>query len=84
MSFVRAATVFADLHNFLTVWRSSAPTVHTELCSFVLTVNCGKTEKLLTKVQSCSSFRGTAKFTVKYCLMRVTYLLFTVFLFFNY
>ncbi len=33
-------------------------------------------EKLLTVVQSCSRFRGTAKFIVKYSLMRVTYLRF--------
>ncbi len=75
-SFVRALTVFAVLYNFLTVWCSSALTVHTELRSFVLTVNCCKTEKLLTVVQSCSSFWGTAKFTVKYTLTRVTYLRF--------
>ncbi len=62
-SFIRALTVFADLYNFLTVWRSSALTVHTELCSLVLTVNCSKTEKLLTVVQSCSSFWVTAKFS---------------------
>ncbi len=74
ISFVRALTVFAKLYNFLTVWRSSALTVHPELCSLVLTVNCCKTEKLLTAVQSCSSFRGIAKFTVKYSLTRVTYL----------
>ncbi len=60
ISFVRAPTVFADLYNFLTVWRSSALTVHTEL-----SVNCCKTEKLLTVVQFCSSFWGIAKFTVK-------------------
>ncbi len=48
--------VFADLYNFLTVWRSSVLTVHTELCSLVLTVNCCKTGKLWTVVQSCSSF----------------------------
>ncbi len=73
-SFVRTLTVFADLYNFLTAWCSSALTVHTELCSLVLTVNYCKTEKLLTAVQSCSRFRGTAKFTVKFNLMRVTYL----------
>ncbi len=73
-SFVRALTVFADLYSFLTVWCSSALTVHTELCSLVLTVNCCKTEKLLTVVQLCSSFWGTAKFTVKYSLTRVTIL----------
>ncbi len=67
ISFVRALTVFADLYNFLTVWRSSALTVLTELCSL---------EKLLTAVQSCSTFRGTAKFTVKYSLRRVAYLRF--------
>ncbi len=55
-SFVRAPTVFADLYNFLTVCHSSALTVHTELCSLVLTLNCCKTEKLLTVVQFCSSF----------------------------
>ncbi len=76
ISFVRPLTVFADLYNFLTVWRSSALTVHTELCSLILTVNCCKTEKLSTVVQSCSSFCGTAKFTVKYSLTRVTYLRF--------
>ncbi len=56
ISFVRVLTVFADLYNFLTVWRSSALTVCTELSSLVLTVNYCKTEKLLTVVQSCSSF----------------------------
>ncbi len=55
-SFVCTLTVFADLYNFLTVWRSSALTVHSELCSLVLTVNCCKAEKLLTVEQSCSSF----------------------------
>ncbi len=75
-SFVRAFTVFADLYNFFTVWHSNALTVHTEFCSLVLTVNCCKTEKLLTVVQLCSSFRGIAKFTVKYNLTRVTYLRF--------
>ncbi len=75
-SFVRALTVFADLYNFFTVWRSSALTVHTELCSLILTVNCCKIEKLLTAVQLWSSFRSTAKFTVKYSLTRVSYLRF--------
>ncbi len=32
--------------------------------------------KLLTAVQSCCCFRGTAKFTVKYTLTRVVYLRF--------
>ncbi len=76
ISFVRVLTVFAELYNFLTVWHSSALTVHAELCSLVLTVNCCKIEKLLTAVQSCSSFSSTAKFTVKYSLTRVTYLRF--------
>ncbi len=75
-SFVCALTVFADLYNFLTIWRSNALSVHTELCSLVLTVNCCKTEKQLTTVQSCSTFWSTAKFTVKYSLTRVTYLRF--------
>ncbi len=56
-SFVHALTVFADLHNFLTVWRSSALTVHTELCSLAR-FDCKllQNRKLLTVVQSCSSF----------------------------
>ncbi len=68
ISFVRVLTIFANLYNFLTVWHSNALTVRTELCSLILTVNCCKTEKLLTVVQSYSSFWGTAKFTVKYSL----------------
>ncbi len=74
ISFVHPLAVFADLYNFLEVWRSRSLTVLTELCSLVFTVNCRKTENLSTVVQSCSSFRGTAKFTAEYSLMRVIYL----------
>ncbi len=67
ISFVRVLTVFADPYNFLAVWCSSILTVRFD-CKLL------QNRKLLTAVQSCSSFRGTAKFTVKYSLTRVIYL----------
>ncbi len=55
---IRILFTFRCKHG-LTVCCSSTLTVHTELCSLVLTVNCRKTEKLLTIAQLCNSFWGT-------------------------
>ncbi len=48
IGFVHPLAIFADPYNFLTVLHSSAVTVHTKLCSLILTVNFCKTEKLFT------------------------------------